>query len=111
MASNMGAQKARAMKSGSGAFDVDDFVSKLLQFMGGQKSLEDSLPDDSDGEDLEDNLSPLNWERIGRKAMAKSRRAPALNFMCVFCRTRYYVSSHVGPGLGRYLSSKRREHR
>jgi len=83
MASNMGAQKARAMKSGSGAFDVDDFVSKLLQFMGGQKSLEDSLPDDSDGEDLEDNLSPLNWERIGRKAMAKSRRAPALNFMYV----------------------------
>ncbi|KIM40209.1 hypothetical protein M413DRAFT_446375 [Hebeloma cylindrosporum] len=81
MASNMGAQKARAMKSGSGAFDVDDFVSKLLQFMGGQKSLEDALPDDSDAEDLEDNLSPLNWERIGRKAMAKSRRAPALNFM------------------------------
>ncbi|KAJ7045634.1 hypothetical protein C8F04DRAFT_1249025 [Mycena alexandri] len=27
MASNMGAQKARAMKSGSGSFDIDDFVS------------------------------------------------------------------------------------
>jgi hypothetical protein len=84
MASDMGAQKARAMKSGSGAFDVDDFVSKLLQFIGGQKTLEDSLPQDSDGEDLEENLSPLNWERIGRKVMAKSHRAPALNFMYVF---------------------------
>jgi len=109
MASNMGAQKARAMKSGSGAFDVDDFVSKLLQFMGGQKSLEDSLPDDSDVEDLEDNLSPLNWERIGRKAMAKSHRAPALNFMYVFCRIRCYVAPHIVPGLALYLSNKRRE--
>ena len=95
----MGAQKARAMKSGSGAFDVDDFVSKLLQFMGGQKSLEDSLSDDSDVEDLEDNISQLNWERIGRKAMAKSRRAPTLNFMYVFWRTRYSISHwpRLGP--------------
>ncbi|KAF8967875.1 Nse4 C-terminal-domain-containing protein [Flammula alnicola] len=81
MASNMGAQKARAMKSGSGAFDVDDFVSKLVQFMGGQKTLEDALPEDSDGEEMQDSSSPLDWDRIGRKAMAKSRRVPAMGFM------------------------------
>lgn len=83
MASNFGAQKARAMKSGSGAFDVDDFVSKLLQYMGGQKNIEDTLPDDSDGEEIPVNVSALDWDRIGRKALAKSRRVPAMGFMYV----------------------------
>src|SRR5258708_25221968 len=36
-ASNMHAAKARAMKAGAGAFDVDDFVSKLITFMGGRR--------------------------------------------------------------------------
>ncbi|KAK7005620.1 Non-structural maintenance of chromosomes element 4 [Favolaschia claudopus] len=78
MASNMGAQKARAMKSGSGSFDVDDFVTKLLTFMGGVKHLDAT---DSDGEDVEMDGTPLQWDRIGRKALAKSRRVPALGFM------------------------------
>ncbi|KAF7376250.1 Non-structural maintenance of chromosomes element 4 [Mycena sanguinolenta] len=77
MASNMGAQKARAMKSGSGSFDIDDFVSKLVTFMGGAKQLDD----DSDGEDSEENHTSLEWDRIGRRALAKSRRVPAMGFM------------------------------
>ncbi|KAJ6499179.1 Nse4 C-terminal-domain-containing protein [Mycena sanguinolenta] len=77
MASNMGAQKARAMKSGSGSFDIDDFVSKLVAFMGGAKQLDD----DSDGEEAEDHRGPLEWDRIGRRALAKSRRVPAMGFM------------------------------
>ncbi|KAF9529440.1 Nse4 C-terminal-domain-containing protein [Crepidotus variabilis] len=81
MASNMGAQKARAMKSGSGAFDIDDFVGKLVHFMRDQKGPEDTLSDDSDGEDYIANLTPLDWDRIGRKAMAKSRRVPPIGFM------------------------------
>ncbi|KAI0278475.1 Nse4 C-terminal-domain-containing protein [Russula aff. rugulosa BPL654] len=36
-ASNMHAAKARAMKAGAGAFDIDDFVSKLITFMGGRR--------------------------------------------------------------------------
>lgn len=81
MASSMGAQKARAMKSGSGAFDVDDFISKLVRYMGGQKVMEDAFSEDSDEDDRQDESSPLDWERIGRKAMAKSRRVPAMGFM------------------------------
>ncbi|TFK44821.1 Nse4 C-terminal-domain-containing protein [Crucibulum laeve] len=81
MASNMGAQKARAMKSGSGAFDVDDFVSKLITFMGGRKPVEDAAPDDSDIEQGDDGNALLDWDRIGRKALAKSRRVPAMSFM------------------------------
>ncbi|KAJ6500013.1 Nse4 C-terminal-domain-containing protein [Mycena vitilis] len=78
MASNMGAQKARAMKSGSGSFDIDDFVAKLVTFMGGAGQLD---VDDFDGEDAEGNGAPLQWDRIGRKALAKSRRVPAMGFM------------------------------
>ncbi|KAF8893982.1 Nse4 C-terminal-domain-containing protein [Infundibulicybe gibba] len=64
VASSMGAQKARAMKSGSGAFDIDEFVSKLSTFMGGHKTGDF-----------------LDWEKIGRKALAKSRRVPVMGFM------------------------------
>ncbi|KAJ7783302.1 Nse4 C-terminal-domain-containing protein [Mycena metata] len=79
MASNMGAQKARAMKSGSGSFDIDDFVSRLVTFMGGAKQLD--VDDESDGEDVDVGGGPLEWDRIGRKALAKSRRVPAMGFM------------------------------
>lgn len=78
VASTLGAQKARAMKSGSGVFDVDDFVSKLVTFMGGTKSLEDRAGNESDAEDDEPTL---DWEKIGRKALAKSRRVPVMSFM------------------------------
>ncbi|KZT19054.1 hypothetical protein NEOLEDRAFT_1246067 [Neolentinus lepideus HHB14362 ss-1] len=79
MASNMGAQKARAMKSGAGAFDVDDFVAKLVTFMGGRS--QELPPDDSDVEDLDEGDAPLDWDKIARKALAKSRRVPAMDFM------------------------------
>lgn len=97
-ASNMHAAKARAMKAGAGAFDIDDFVSKLITFMGGRRSGGGAGPkdrrdrqadadydedvDDEEEEDDEDD-EPLNWERIGRKALAKSRRIPVMDFMCV----------------------------
>jgi hypothetical protein len=80
MASSMGAQKARAMKSGSGAFDVDEFISKLITFMGGRKALvEDQSENGSDAE--EDSEAAMDWEKIGRKALAKSRRVPVMGFM------------------------------
>lgn len=81
MASNIGAQKARAMKSGTGAFDVDEFIAKLLSFMGGAQQIEDQLPDDSDDEQVDGADTPLNWEKIGRKALAQSRRVPVMDFM------------------------------
>ena len=101
-ASNMHAAKARAMKAGAGAFDIDDFVSKLITFMGGrrggggaggggpkdrgdQRQAENADYDEDvdDEEEDEEDDEPLNWERIGRKALAKSRRIPVMDFMCV----------------------------
>jgi hypothetical protein len=76
--SNIGAKQARALKSGPSAFDIDDFVSKLVVFMGG------AARQDQDSDlDLEDNDTPLNWDKIGRKALAKSRRVPVMDFMYV----------------------------
>ncbi|KAF8919760.1 Nse4 C-terminal-domain-containing protein [Mucidula mucida] len=83
MASNLGAQKARAMKSGAGAFDVDEFVSKLVTFMGGRK-FGNQIPEEvqSDAEDDEDDPDMvLDWTIIGRKALANTHRAPAIGFM------------------------------
>lgn len=81
MASSMGAQKARAMKSGSGAFDIDEFVSKLVIFMGGRQKIEDRQSDEHESEEEDDLELQLDWDKIGRKALAKSRRIPALGFM------------------------------
>lgn len=81
MASSMGAQKARAMKSGSGVFDIDEFISKLVTFMGGRKPLvDDHSANESDMEGEGDD-APIDWEKIGRKALAKSRRVPVMGFM------------------------------
>jgi hypothetical protein len=109
MASNMGAQKARAMKSGSGSFDIDDLVSRLVAFMGGAKQL--NVDDDFEGEDAEVDGAPLEWDRIGRKAMAKSRRVPAMGFMRVACLSRRVRPGLILsiPGLARSRSNKRSE--
>ncbi|KAI0029661.1 Nse4 C-terminal-domain-containing protein [Vararia minispora EC-137] len=69
MMSNMGAAKARAMKAGGASFDIDDFVARLLSVMASGDPDESGAP------------GPLDWEIVGRKALAVSRRAPAMDFM------------------------------
>lgn len=84
----MGAAKAKAMKNDSGGFDVDDFVSKLVTFMGGRKGDVHKHSEGSDGfsqqaeeEEEDDYDSLLDWEKVGRLALAKSHRAPTIDFM------------------------------
>ncbi len=74
------------MRADVGGFDVDDFVSKLVTFMGGHvqgRERDSQAPSDVDEED-ELEAGPLNWDKIGRKALAKSRRVPSMEFMSVF---------------------------
>lgn len=111
MATNMGAQKARAMKSGSGAFDIDDFVSKLLKFLKDDQLPEDVFPEDSDAEESNDFLPPLDWDRIGRKAMAKSRRIPVLGFMYSFSQIWYFLSTESQLGWAHCQLNRRKDHR
>lgn len=80
-ASMKSAALARAMKSGGGAFDVDDFVSKLITFMGGRRNAAMRPDDNSEYDEDDDDGTPLDWERVGWKAMAKSRRVPVMDFM------------------------------
>ena len=63
-------------------FDLDDFVAKLVTYMGGRTSGTGQSLQSEDGEadELEDDR-PLTWHLIGRKALAKSRRVPAMDFM------------------------------
>ncbi|KIK67293.1 hypothetical protein GYMLUDRAFT_37377 [Collybiopsis luxurians FD-317 M1] len=73
------AQLARSLKSGSGAFDLDDYVAKLVTYMGGHK-LDNQNPEDPEADDaLLD--APLEWDQIGRRALAKSKRVPVVGFM------------------------------
>ena len=76
-------KNARAMKSGSGAFDVDEFLQKLVTFMGGRNA--QHIQEDDEDEEQEE-MAPsesisLDWERIGRKALAHSHRIPVSDFM------------------------------
>ncbi|KAJ8508195.1 hypothetical protein ONZ45_g9501 [Pleurotus djamor] len=75
MASNIGAQKARAMKSSSGAFDVDDFIHKLVSFMRPDQPINEAASNNG-GVD-----APLQWDKVGRLALATSRRVPSMDFM------------------------------
>lgn len=77
MASNMSALKARSMKTTAGAFDVEDFIEKLISFMGGNQATGEPA---EEGVEIDDT-TPLKWDKIGRKALAKSRRVPVMDFM------------------------------
>lgn len=96
----MGAAMARAMKHDIEAFDVDDYLAKLVTFLGGSGApLDLTLDEDDDGgggpagvgrvnsgRDMladEDDSSMLSWERIGKRAFGWSRRAACMDFMCV----------------------------
>ena len=73
-------RKVQAMRSGTGSFDIDDFVSQLLSFM------RDVPPGDviegaEEEYEADDHNPPLRWDKIGRKALAKSHRVPVMDFM------------------------------
>jgi hypothetical protein len=80
------------MKLGSAAFDIDDFVSKLAIFMGGRHELAD---DASELDDIGDCV--MDWEKVGRRALAKSRRVPVMGFMLViFQKLRLHTQPTTG---------------
>ena len=79
--SEMGAAMARAMKHDAGAFDVDDYLAKILVFLGGADA---GVADDEFDEREED--ASLNWGRIGSNALKHSRRAVCMDFMWVHLR-------------------------
>jgi hypothetical protein len=112
--SNLGANQARALKSGPSAFDVDEFVSKLIVYMGGGRQLarKDAGGSASDL-DMDDDDTPLDWEKIGRRALAKSRRVPVIDFMSasLLVFDFFFLDAHRPVGSDHSPYSQRHERR
>ncbi|CUA75415.1 Non-structural maintenance of chromosome element 4 [Rhizoctonia solani] len=71
-------QKAKSLKHDAGGFDDQDFVAQLVTFLGGRRA--DVQPEQDDEEDL-DGPQWLAWSKLTPKVMARSRAAPAMDFM------------------------------
>ncbi|KAJ3999259.1 Nse4 C-terminal-domain-containing protein [Lentinula boryana] len=71
----------RELQFGSGMFDFDEYVLNLVTFMGGRKVEPESVEEISNEEDEPQLVKPLQWERIGKLAMRKSKRVTVVGFM------------------------------
>ncbi|KAG9006362.1 nuclear protein [Tulasnella sp. JGI-2019a] len=76
--SHLSAAKAKDLKHDGGGFDTEDFISKLVTFLGGNRI--DVQADDEDDDAVEREIE-LNWDKLGWKALGKSQRGLGLDFM------------------------------
>ncbi|RUS18757.1 hypothetical protein BC937DRAFT_88381 [Endogone sp. FLAS-F59071] len=65
LSADLSTQRARNLKLNSTSFDMDEYVSKLVSFMGGRRY---------DGNDLD-------WQKMGRVAVKYSSKVPTMDFM------------------------------
>jgi non-structural maintenance of chromosomes element 4 len=70
--SDVAKTKAREIKFGDAAFNVDEYVTKLVTFMNGRHLVGQN---DSDREDS------MDWAALGHLAMAICSRPPTIGFM------------------------------
>lgn len=85
-ASDAGATKARQMKIDANAFDTDDFLAKLVSFMGGRLGMNGmrtrGVMDEDEGlGEGQDERELQGWENIGAVLGLESRRVPVMDFM------------------------------
>jgi len=71
--SDLAKTKARNMNLGDAAFNVDEYVNKLISYMGGQHMMRDTR-----NQDREDSM---DWAVIGQVSMRISRRPPTIDFL------------------------------
>ncbi|RIA97708.1 Nse4 C-terminal-domain-containing protein [Glomus cerebriforme] len=69
LTSDLGVQKARRMRLDNNSFDVENYITKLITFMGGRQI-------DNDNEEPD-----LNWTSIGKLASKFTTRVPTSDFM------------------------------
>lgn len=72
--SDLAKHKARNMDFGDAAFNVDDYVTKLVTFMGGRHQVRGQARNRADEEDMD-------WASLGRVAMGICRRPPTMDFL------------------------------
>jgi hypothetical protein len=72
--SDLAKRKARNMKLGDAAFNIDEYVAKLVTFMGGRHHIQGQARNRADDDDMD-------WASLGRVAMGISRRPPTMDFL------------------------------
>ena len=72
--SDLAKHKARNMKLGDAAFNIDEYVAKLVTFMGGRHHIQGQARNHAD----DDNM---DWASLGRVAMGICRRPPTMDFL------------------------------
>jgi non-structural maintenance of chromosomes element 4 len=72
-ASDLAKQKARNIELGNAAFNVDEYITQLVDFMGGQHVI--------DGVQNRDHEDSMDWAKLGRLAMGICRRPPTMGFI------------------------------
>ena len=60
------------MSLGDAAFNVDEYVAKLVSYMGGRHNI---------GRDAKDRDDAMDWSRLGRVASGICHRPPTIDFM------------------------------
>lgn len=65
------------MTLGDAAFNVDEYIAKLVSFMGGRHQIRGGRVEPSQRERDED----MDWMLLGRTAMGICRRPPTVEFM------------------------------
>jgi non-structural maintenance of chromosomes element 4 len=70
-ASDLAKQKARNIELGDAAFNVDEYITKLVEYMGGRNNIDSA----------EANEHALDWAKLGKLAMGICRRPPTMGFV------------------------------
>ena len=71
--SDLAKQKARNLNLGDATFNVDEYVAKLVTFMGGRHR--------GGRHNRERNEDVMDWTNLGRVAAGICRRPPTIGFM------------------------------
>jgi non-structural maintenance of chromosomes element 4 len=72
--SDLAKHKARNMKLGDAAFNIDEYVAKLVTFMGGHHYIQGQARNRADDDEMD-------WASLGRVAMGICRRPPTMDFL------------------------------
>ncbi|KAM0752727.1 hypothetical protein T439DRAFT_323341 [Meredithblackwellia eburnea MCA 4105] len=82
-ASDAGALKARQLKLDKSAFDTEEFLTKLNQFMGGSSAQGARGRHDEEEEEEDEPVVETfdKWIKVGRMLAMESRRVPVLDHM------------------------------
>ena len=73
--SDLAKLKARNMTLGDAAFNIDEYIARLVSFMGGRHHLPGRTTDPRERDDT------MDWALLGRTATEISRRPPTVGFM------------------------------